>query len=488
MMKKILKYLSVVAIVGLVAYAGIQPNVGLTWTSATDPTTGGGVSAPMWQFLIRTDAPGIYYKSGASNTAWTAIGGASAGATVVTDGTSITGTGSTGSKIALVPLTSDVTTTSANVATISNNVVTNAKLAQAPALTVKANGTNGTANETDIAAGTAGGTLGRSGNNTLAFSVEDQGFFGTGFDGTCNFDGVTTPVAGATLSGSVYTMTRDIMCENATVSNAIDVKLQNFRFMVHSTLTMTGTARLHANGGNGGSPTAGTLGAPAGYCAAPTAAGAGGTGSAVGATGGAAGGTSAMQPYYSDATGTGALAGSNGQYTGAGAGGGTAVANGGGLGGSFNKLIAGRGAADLITIWDCQTNNGGTQQFIQAGGGGGGAAAGGTTGTGGGGGGAGGFDIIAARIIAGNGTCAFQSNGGNGGNGTLGNGTAAGGGGGGGGGTIDLMYLTATGGTVGGCTQSVTGGTGGTGAGTGASGGNGHNGLVVRYNFSGDGT
>lgn len=62
--------------------AGPQPAVGLYWIENVDPTIGPGVSAPLWQLLIRTDTPAIYYKSGAANTAWTKIGsGASGGIT-----------------------------------------------------------------------------------------------------------------------------------------------------------------------------------------------------------------------------------------------------------------------------------------------------------------------------------------------------------------------------------------------------------------------
>lgn len=69
---------------------GPYPSVGLYWLDNTDPTAGGGMSAPLNQLLIRTDTPSLYYKSGAANTAWTRIGAGAGGGTV----TSITcGTG-----------------------------------------------------------------------------------------------------------------------------------------------------------------------------------------------------------------------------------------------------------------------------------------------------------------------------------------------------------------------------------------------------------
>jgi hypothetical protein len=47
---------------------------GLLYSTATDPTTGLGVSAPIWQLLVRTDIPAIYVKSGTADTAWTMLG------------------------------------------------------------------------------------------------------------------------------------------------------------------------------------------------------------------------------------------------------------------------------------------------------------------------------------------------------------------------------------------------------------------------------
>lgn len=62
---------------------GPYPSVGLYWYLDSDPTAGGGMSAPYKQLLVRTDDPSLYYKSGDANTAWTKIGaGAAAGGTV----------------------------------------------------------------------------------------------------------------------------------------------------------------------------------------------------------------------------------------------------------------------------------------------------------------------------------------------------------------------------------------------------------------------
>ncbi len=49
------------------------PDMGLYYYTNQDPTVV-GVYAPQYQFLIRTDVPSIYYKSGAAITAWTKLG------------------------------------------------------------------------------------------------------------------------------------------------------------------------------------------------------------------------------------------------------------------------------------------------------------------------------------------------------------------------------------------------------------------------------
>lgn len=52
----------------------IEPALGLYWYADVDPTIAPGVSAPLWQLLIRTDVPSIYYKAGNADTAWVNIG------------------------------------------------------------------------------------------------------------------------------------------------------------------------------------------------------------------------------------------------------------------------------------------------------------------------------------------------------------------------------------------------------------------------------
>lgn len=57
----------------------IEPALGLYWYADVDPTIAPGVSAPLWQLLIRTDTPSIYYKAGNSDTAWIQVGAAGGG-------------------------------------------------------------------------------------------------------------------------------------------------------------------------------------------------------------------------------------------------------------------------------------------------------------------------------------------------------------------------------------------------------------------------
>jgi hypothetical protein len=56
------------------------PAVGLYWLYGGNPTTGGGVCAPQYQLLFRTDNNTLYYKSGAACTAWTVFAGGGGGA------------------------------------------------------------------------------------------------------------------------------------------------------------------------------------------------------------------------------------------------------------------------------------------------------------------------------------------------------------------------------------------------------------------------
>lgn len=66
-----------IALLFIVAAGFPYPSVGLYYISTADPTVQ-GVNAPPYQLMFRTDVPSVYYKSGASSTAWTMVGGGSA--------------------------------------------------------------------------------------------------------------------------------------------------------------------------------------------------------------------------------------------------------------------------------------------------------------------------------------------------------------------------------------------------------------------------
>jgi len=104
-----------------------------------------------------------------------------------------------------ISLTGDVTGsgTGSFAATIANNVVTNAKLRQSDALSVIGNGTNATANVTDISAGTDGQVLRRAGTS-LAFGAIDLG----------NSDAVS----GALPLGNISSLTEAVLLGNPYTS------------------------------------------------------------------------------------------------------------------------------------------------------------------------------------------------------------------------------------------------------------------------------
>lgn len=56
----------------------IEPALGLYWYADVDPTVSPGVDAPLWQLLVRTDSPSIYYKAGFDPTDWVLIGSSAA--------------------------------------------------------------------------------------------------------------------------------------------------------------------------------------------------------------------------------------------------------------------------------------------------------------------------------------------------------------------------------------------------------------------------
>lgn len=121
--KLILGYILGLAVIAGIAYANTntpQPQVGLVWYTASDPTGGTGVSAPLWQFLVRTDNHSLYYKSGTASTAWTLISGGGGGGGTVT---SITCTANEGLLCTPSPITGAGTIGIAQLVTIQSEQI-----------------------------------------------------------------------------------------------------------------------------------------------------------------------------------------------------------------------------------------------------------------------------------------------------------------------------------------------------------------------------
>lgn len=302
------------------------------------------------------------------------------------------------------------------------------------------------------------------------FNNVDPLIFGSGTDGACSFDGSTSPVCGATLSGSVYTMGRTVWASGSTIATSVEVKEAGFPYYDNATLTLTGTAKITDTGATASGSSGGAARANAWFGA-----------NVAGGAAGAAGGTSTglCVPFASTQSGgsaglIGGAGGTGNTCTGGGGGGGNAT-NAGNAGGVFTVKAA-TGCGDIQAMLQHGTFNAAFSSTIQFGTGGGGGGNGG--GTGGGGGAAGGNVFVAARVFAGSGT--IEARGGNGAAGTGG----GGGGGGGAGGYATMIYETNTG-TV---TTVVTGGTHGAGAGGGGNGGDGGSCLSFKFNLSGDGT
>jgi hypothetical protein len=305
-------------------------------------------------------------------------------------------------------------------------------------------------------------------------------YYGDGADATCSFDGVTTPVCGATLSGSVYTLARDVDAMNMTVSTGVTVKTDNFRVFVFVLLTLTGTGSIASNGDAAAGRLGGNGAGRNTHFYAACTGGDGGNGANGGGAGGQGNSVPTPIPQWPPQAAT--AAGANGGGHGQGGGGGTTGANAGGGGGAITAGTANQGYFTAVGGFSGKLDSYGVSWSLCGSGAGGGGSVGGAA-LGGGGGGAGGFVFVGANQCTGTGT--ITALGGAGGSPTLGGGTGAGGGGGGGGGVVTFIYSHRVGG---GCTTSVAGGIGTAGVGTGTNGGNGSSGSVLTYNLSGDGT
>lgn len=306
------------------------------------------------------------------------------------------------------------------------------------------------------------------GGATIQYTITNNGIFsfGDGSDGAGVADGATA-LAGATLGGGTYTLTRDVYFTDLTVSTGVTINPAGYRIFGTGTLTENGTGKIARNGNNGSSSTtsAGAAGGAAladGYLKGSLAGAAGGNGANGGGVQNGVAGTST-----SNSIGSSGAAGGRGGEEILGTDGGT-----GGAAGTANssnvRLIANWHLATLLDIG----STGATVKFDNsaASGGGGGGNRDATSTPGGGGGGAGspgGIIAIYFRVIVINASASITANGGSGGSGAGGAsiGSKCGGGGGGGGGNggqIILVYNTLT--NSGSLTASAgTAGTGGAG-------------------------
>lgn len=313
--------------------------------------------------------------------------------------------------------------------------------------------------------------------------VSLAGLFGSGFDGSLNFDGSSTVTLGdgttVVPSASVYSIARDIFATDMTVATGVQVKTQRYRVFVSGTLTLTGTGKIHQNGTagtNGGNASGGGGGGNSfGSSGVFPATGGGGTGGSSGAGGPGTHVSSTNRPL---GAGTGAIAaaGAGGRMQGGGGGGSTTA---GGTTPANSGYDATAGGLDVLQQALLGRGYTGTQVTPGSGGGGGGGSSAPSDSTGGGGGAPGGFVAVAAKIIAGTGS--IEAKGGNGGNATFNNGGAgAGGGGGGAGGVVVLVTTTKISALT--ISTAVTGGTGGTPiGGAGVVGGAGGNGFLYAF-------
>lgn len=374
-----------------------------------------------------------------------------------------------------ITLTGDVTGsgTGSFAATIANNAVSNSKLDQMPANTIKGNNTGSTANALDLT---------KAQVQTLLEIAGAELFTGDGSNGDLSISSGTT-----TLGVNSY------LYNNLTMSGTAQINTSQHPLFVKGTLTISGSAIIQNNGiaggtnpgtgagaggaarafgryfasgvaGGGGAAGTTTAGGSAGTTASAGCGpntrstnggrgGSGGTGSAgaAGISGDAANPSIVSWPSYplvnpfvivnAAAGGVYLSSGHAGRGGGAGGGNGTNAGLGGGGGGS--------GAGCVYIACNTLDISGASASAIQAIGGLGGSSSNSVTagqgGGGGAGGGGGGLVVIAYKELIGSATDLIDVSGGDGGNG--GNGGGSGGlngtgGYGGAGGRVVLINLT----------------------------------------------
>ena len=275
------------------------------------------------------------------------------------------------------------------------------------------------------------------------------------------------------------TLSRNMFYNNLTINTGVTVTIAGFLICVKNTLTLTGTAKISADGlpgvTGGASTNAGGAAPAAAYLGGGNAGGAGASGG-----GGTAGGSGrAPRSFVVTAIGS-VAAGQPGTNGGIGQGGGGG--GGEGVGGTCTGgVLVAQTAGDIHDILNTATGGYARASGNSYTGGSGGGGAGGdnvTPRSGGGGGSGGGVVVVRAANVVGTGS--ISANGGKGGDASAGATARCGGGGGGGGGIAILIYRFGIApNTTGGVAVTTTGGVGGAKLNAGGKGGDGGNGIVI---------
>lgn len=331
---------------------------------------------------------------------------------------------------------------------------------------------------------TQAGTLTTTGAIVNGSTIQNNDIFGNGQDGS------------ATINGGTTTLTQDMFYTTLHITSTGVLVTNGFRVFVNGTLTIDASGVIQWNGvtggagGNGSTPTGGTLGTGAsgltsgnnlqgaqngtngrlGGAGGTAAGGSGSGGTATGIAGAST--THSFASAFTDVGSAGVSGGASG--TGGGIGGsGTAAGSTGSISASTIRPYM---ATFAVIMQDFPSTNLLTYNGIAGGSGSSGGGGAGDSGSGGGGGGSGGNGsdggtmVLAARIIVNNGTVSVNGGtggpGGTGGNGGAGNSLYGAGGGGGGsggkggaGGVLVALYSSLSGSG----TFSASGGAGGAG-------------------------